>query len=184
MGIIPARAGFTHSGTVCCWPRPDHPRSRGVYLDREVLSRAVSGSSPLARGLQHRVQPVLLHPRIIPARAGFTSRRDGHLHGAQDHPRSRGVYVPAWLSLHTVPGSSPLARGLLRGLQDIRRCRVDHPRSRGVYDRDLIVHAVNRWIIPARAGFTKQGGMGRPSGWDHPRSRGVYDNEDIPAYGH
>ena len=50
-------------------------------------------------------------------------------------------------------GSSPLARGLRR--------TASSPRLRGR-------------IIPARAGFTRQGGMGRPSGWDHPRSRGVY----------
>ena len=30
----------------------DHPRSRGVYRDEDLLAPAVSGSSPLARGLR------------------------------------------------------------------------------------------------------------------------------------
>ena len=32
-GIIPARAGFTLSGSSSDWRRGDHPRSRGVYID-------------------------------------------------------------------------------------------------------------------------------------------------------
>ena len=52
-GIIPARAGFTP-----CWRRPrcrrgDHPRSRGVYRDRDWVSIHGTGSSPLARGLHN-----------------------------------------------------------------------------------------------------------------------------------
>ena len=31
LGIIPARAGFTRRTRRCHQPRPDHPRSRGVY---------------------------------------------------------------------------------------------------------------------------------------------------------
>ena len=70
--IIPARAGFTVSPATARTICSDHPRSRGVYLDREVLSRAVSGSSPLARGLRQVHLFVENGCRIIPARAGFT----------------------------------------------------------------------------------------------------------------
>ena len=49
-------------------------------------------------------------------------------------------------------GSSPLARGLLIAAST-RRAR--------------------RRIIPARAGFTRWGSVGKPSATDHPRSRGL-----------
>ena len=71
--IIPARAGFTaglRSGTA---PRPDHPRSRGVYRCAVQRTNRPSGSSPLARGLRTAAPVPLPHGRIIPARAGFTS---------------------------------------------------------------------------------------------------------------
>ena len=50
-GIIPARAGFTRSTLPTLRPRPDHPRSRGVYPRFSHPSFPRSGSSPLARGL-------------------------------------------------------------------------------------------------------------------------------------
>ena len=118
------------------------------------------GSSPLARGL-----PILGHvdaarTRIIPARAGFTCRDSRVVPPLRDHPRSRGVYVPTSRISGVSPGSSPLARGLLR--------------SDGV-----IWHGGG--IIPARAGFTRLC-LAPPRGdWDHPRSRGVYRTECASA---
>ena len=52
--IIPARAGFTGRvrGPPYSWW--DHPRSRGVYLNRSCDHRYHAGSSPLARGLPPR----------------------------------------------------------------------------------------------------------------------------------
>ena len=50
-GIIPARAGFTHITISDGDSRPDHPRSRGVYISRRKIGAAGGGSSPLARGL-------------------------------------------------------------------------------------------------------------------------------------
>ena len=49
--IIPARAGFTRHPAAESGRGQDHPRSRGVYQSRRLMSRAMSGSSPLARGL-------------------------------------------------------------------------------------------------------------------------------------
>ena len=152
-GIIPARAGFTSARGR--WPliRSDHPRSRGVYPCRAGESNPRGGSSPLARGLPRRGDGGGGHPRIIPARAGFT-RRPTHMSGrAQDHPRSRGVYRVlrgVWLS---VGGSSPLARGL-----------PSYPHRTPESAR----------IIPARAGFTWSPRLTTGPGGDHPRSRGVY----------
>ena len=93
-----------------------------------------------------------------------------------------------------VAGSSPLARGLLHGLQlphgdariiparagfthddplGERSCR-DHPRSRGVYTKLASAVRFSSGIIPARAGFTRLTSTSRTATWDHPRSRGVY----------
>ena len=90
--IIPARAGFTGRFRCCRSRRPDHPRSRGVYLSACPPSRADRGSSPLARGLL--AVPIMFDDAlgIIPARAGFTVKSPVQGIGTSDHPRSRGVY--------------------------------------------------------------------------------------------
>ena len=90
--IIPARAGFTAPGRPCRPCHPDHPRSRGVYANGSLTASPVGGSSPLARGLHDdRGGPAEQH-RIIPARAGFTSKDAPDTSTSRDHPRSRGVY--------------------------------------------------------------------------------------------
>ena len=71
-GIIPARAGFTSTGSSERTRTPDHPRSRGVYPTPVRRGRAPGGSSPLARGLRLPVRGHAGRVRIIPARAGFT----------------------------------------------------------------------------------------------------------------
>ena len=70
-----------------------------------------------------------------------------------DHPRSRGVYNPAFQGGLESFGSSPLARGL-RGQEGQAGRR--------------------RRIIPARAGFTHPSLPNVVQVGDHPRSRGVY----------
>ena len=114
------------------------------------------GSSPLARGLRSGSSCGRCASGIIPARAGFTTRRAGTPREPRDHPRSRGVYTRSEKSRTSEPGSSPLARGLRGG-----RLRPD-PRHR---------------IIPARAGFTQNPYWPCREDRDHPRSRGVYVNE-------
>ena len=54
--IIPARAGFTELGNPRRRRMEDHPRSRGVYLKQLGGQRSGAGSSPLARGLRHRLR--------------------------------------------------------------------------------------------------------------------------------
>ena len=151
--IIPARAGFTRPPRPQPYAHADHPRSRGVYYDDRRSSGGDEGSSPLARGLQHRKRLAPNARRIIPARAGFTgSDSQGH-YVHTDHPRSRGVYMPAPRPRSLDCGSSPLARGL--------------PLIRPI---ELVAGG----IIPARAGFTLRRPGPGPSTEDHPRSRGVY----------
>ena len=94
-GIIPARAGFTMSRPGSSRSGADHPRSRGVYLLTGRMNGQLTGSSPLARGLQ-TVQADA-ESRIV------------------DHPRSRGVYGAPTGRASPPSGSSPLARGLLAG---------------------------------------------------------------------
>ena len=131
--IIPARAGFTGGGKRALHVRTDHPRSRGVYGCGDTGDVSFVGSSPLARGLHSFAGAEEDRPRIIPARAGFTSWTSPTASASPDHPRSRGVYSPVPSGPETGPGSSPLARGL-----------------RAVDDGG----AGPTGIIPARAGFT------------------------------
>ena len=151
--IIPARAGFTPDAPTAPTSPTDHPRSRGVYLAVTVGTATIAGSSPLARGLRRLLRPPRMRRRIIPARAGFTLGDFPPLLSPGDHPRSRGVYAPAVVSMLIRVGSSPLARGL------------------PIIQRRAIADG---GIIPARAGFTLVEGGSVYDVKDHPRSRGVY----------
>ena len=151
--IIPARAGFTAVMMGRIAVTTDHPRSRGVYPDFTPDASAVSGSSPLARGLP---QDGLLDAgaaRIIPARAGFTSVRSPRTSRIPDHPRSRGVYATAFPDVHPRVGSSPLARGLRRMIGRRPAPPGDHPRSRGVYGVRQIMDASLRGSSPLARGL-------------------------------
>ena len=152
-GIIPARAGFTARPWGVSDRGPDHPRSRGVYLEHGLEVAAALGSSPLARGLHVLGPDTESRLRIIPARAGFTCPGTTECILLRDHPRSRGVYeFEKRLSL-TEQGSSPLARGLPTTAWPLWPWRR---------------------IIPARAGFTAAWAWCARRHSDHPRSRGVY----------
>ena len=152
----------------------DHPRSRGVYLDKRRFGPAAWGSSPLARGLRRRT-----HSPTAPS---------------PDHPRSRGVYVTRARWVGTVAGSSPLARGLPFTKYSHRlssriiparagftppMCWLAHtrcgssPLARGLPLIDRPGRGGGR-IIPARAGFTVGSSRLVVRVPDHPRSRGVY----------
>ena len=153
IGIIPARAGFTHPRMRPLGCTTDHPRSRGVYTATLCRDNGKMGSSPLARGLLLFHLCAVIVNGIIPARAGFTSRPWWRHRPQSDHPRSRGVYFSFDERHHELAGSSPLARGLRRRSGRV----IGHTR-----------------IIPARAGFTQAIRAGHRTHQDHPRSRGVY----------
>ena len=192
--IIPARAGFTARPRRRASSRRDHPRSRGVYARTTRTTTCGSGSSPLARGLLSVSESLGELLGIIPARAGFTRRRDARPHPQADHPRSRGVYAIEVRAPYHPDGSSPLARGLRpdagadhggariiparagftvpAGTPDTD-ARGSSPLARGLLDARTQRENKAR-IIPARAGFTRRCGAGSPRCPDHPRSRGVY----------
>ena len=142
-GIIPARAGFTLASHVGATRHRDHPRSRGVYCGPRPSAASSAGSSPLARGLPTWSCGPVSISRIIPARAGFTSRPSCACCAWMDHPRSRGVYPGGADHPRSRGGSSPLARGL----------QVEYP-----------VDVDREGIIPARAGFTRGSAAGRRGG--------------------
>ena len=151
--IIPARAGFTATVRSPSRSKPDHPRSRGVYLVAAQVDELLAGSSPLARGLPDTPTNPRDNARIIPARAGFTRAVVLPHCPFPDHPRSRGVYQLIGCPQMAQGGSSPLARGLLP---------------------DCVGVGLDVRIIPARAGFTSIVYWAKQYGGDHPRSRGVY----------
>ena len=91
--IIPARAGFTVVGVLVLVGAGDHPRTRGVYIEKFLDVSVHLGSSPHARGLRSRAVYSARAFRIIPARAGFTSAMSVAVVRVADHPRTRGVYL-------------------------------------------------------------------------------------------
>ena len=155
---------------------------------------ALSGSSPLARGLRLIRDNYPYARRIIPARAGFTSPMNKSVQTAQDHPRSRGVYRGRMSRISILRWIIPARAGFTRPRGRSERRSKDHPRSRGVYRRwkrehflrrgssplarglrpPITIRPACRRIIPARAGFTGCRVGGGECCADHPRSRGVY----------
>ena len=153
-----------------------------------------SGSSPLARGLPSRSGGARPGPRIIPARAGFTSWPTRRATPSTDHPRSRGVYQTGAARISRRLWIIPARAGFTGAPVRLPAPRADHPRSRGVYPEPLddgvqregssplargllgvgIVLLKPVRIIPARAGFTRRQRRRHPTRRDHPRSRGVY----------
>ena len=153
LGIIPALAGNTAAAVVCDGSTGDHPRSRGEYGRAALPARALSGSSPLSRGIPVAVAACLIIEGIIPALAGNTGSSGLAPLTVSDHPRSRGEYGGHCLPFGAGAGSSPLSRGIR-------------------WDRDP--QRLQRGIIPALAGNTSVGGRLPRKRQDHPRSRGEY----------
>ena len=115
------------------------------------------GSSPLSRGIPTKICRLNRNVGIIPALAGNTPAVGVGVAGDQDHPRSRGEYMPGWGMQLGARGSSPLSRGIRRPFRRVRgsfgiipalagntcfptrrdSARADHPRSRGEYSLKL-----------------------------------------------
>ena len=178
--IIPAHAGFTIESHVYDPNREDHPRTRGVYVNRLFAVSARFG--------------------IIPAHAGFTTGRLRTRFLSLDHPRTRGVYQYWPVRAMAAVGSSPHTRGLLPAPGTTHHQGQDHPRTRGVYNfawemiasaggssphtrglqAETVVATPTTGIIPAHAGFTASPWWPRPPTRDHPRTRGVYVHSAEP----
>ena len=151
--IIPACAGNTASRFPRSYLRADHPRVRGEHsmTDPELVRAA--GSSPRARGTQHRFGRCAARVRIIPACAGNTSSTAGARGSRSDHPRVRGEHETRAIDAQLRLGSSPRARGTQESTPP------SHPHSR---------------IIPACAGNTAPVCPMFFASPDHPRVRGEH----------
>ena len=150
--IIPARAGQTPCWSTAMPQQTDHPRACGANTANKRLKITADGSSPRVRGKLGGAHSVGALPRIIPARAGQTSRAAGSHAVSTDHPRACGANPAALLSLVAASGSSPRVRG--------------KPERRSLSDGQLR-------IIPARAGQTASLSWSRVQSSDHPRACGA-----------
>ena len=72
--IIPARAGQTVWACRSSIRRPDHPRACGANAPDTSMRKPTTGSSPRVRGKPGRLSDERRGVRIIPARAGQTTR--------------------------------------------------------------------------------------------------------------
>ena len=76
MGLIPAHAGKTMTGSNRRCASTAHPRSRGENIFVALYENNETGSSPLTRGKPRGALPADGMERLIPAHAGKTSVRD------------------------------------------------------------------------------------------------------------
>ena len=114
-GIIPACAGNTHTTTflrIWSW---DHPRMRGEHRHQVGQQVIGMGSSPHARGTPCTSSAGTDDTGIIPACAGNTRRRWSVSLVSGDHPRMRGEHLTMAIVRGLCRGSSPHARGTLKG---------------------------------------------------------------------
>ena len=152
-GIIPASAGNTISSDGKTATYKDHPRIRGEHGVRSAYALIFPGSSPLTRGTPETGLGSGGQGGIIPAHAGNTDDKGGHLRVAGDHPRSRGEHQSDKQRRQHGEGSSPLARG--------------------THNHHFFTGTAGG-IIPAHAGNTSRWCLSIPSRRDHPRSRGEH----------
>ena len=152
-GLIPARAGLTVTATASTSVAGAHPRSRGAHAFLPVVTEAVSGSSPLARGSPGPRSAQRPDAGLIPARAGLTTASTCPGWSRRAHPRSRGAHNGEPTDSDWRVGSSPLARGSPETSPD---------------------STLPSGLIPARAGLTSWTGHGSWPAGAHPRSRGAH----------
>ena len=163
--IIPARAGQTSSRDPPPGFRPEHPRACGANGVAPNTDHMPIGSSPRVRGKHRASGETAAQVRIIPARAGQTTRPTQARQPAPDHPRACGANS-FFLSSHVLGfGSSPRVRG------------------------KRVVRVPGRLparIIPARAGQTARRCRAAPERPDHPRACGAngkafHTEENLPG---
>ena len=156
--IIPARAGQTTSAATSPEANTDHPRACGANRPSAGRGWRRAGSSPRVRGKLGFLVDGDFPGRIIPARAGQTSRCTLTVASRPDHPRACGANLSTSSNSNSSAGSSPRVRG-------------KRPRARDRVDR--------RRIIPARAGQTQDQQGTMTDSPDHPRACGA--NPDFRA---
>ena len=160
--LIPARAGKTRPGTCATLRRAAHPRACGENPVPAIATEVAAGSSPRVRGKPGADRAALGRGRLIPARAGKTSRQLSRHTNGRAHPRACGENVFWATSALLCLGSSPRVRGKLQEL--------DPGRAR-------------RGLIPACAGKTTGGGGTPPPGGLIPACAGKTQVPDCAVAG-
>ena len=132
-GLIPARAGSTHSTCLAEPVKRAHPRPCGEHRGVSTRGGLIVGSSPPVRGALKETIQASRDAGLIPARAGSTQEASAAARRYRAHPRPCGEHLPRTPLRTCLPGSSPPVRGALL----------------------LIHHDLSaRGLIPARAGST------------------------------
>ena len=157
--VIPACAGNTAWGRSEPTKDTGHPRVRGEHVSSQGWPLPFFGSSPRARGTRLHDLVQLVGGRVIPACAGNTQRSHSAKSTTTGHPRVRGEHIVAPQTRIEKDGSSPRARGTLRG------------RGQG---------RPYRRVIPACAGNTAAMQFRRPTKAGHPRVRGEHNTKPMP----
>ena len=93
-----------------------HPRIRGEYGVRVMISKYTSGSPPHTRGIQLRGQCLTCEERFTPAYAGNTYAPSRRRCTRRVHPRIRGEYLYELFYKSLYKGSPPHTRGI-RGFE-------------------------------------------------------------------
>ena len=172
--LIPARAGKTCEGAAQVHAHEAHPRAGGENHRRSAPNGVKSGSSPRGRGKLTGPSWAAVTERLIPARAGKTSRRGSPLAAPRAHPRAGGENEDLHLMREGVAGSSPARAGKTRCRSSKPTSATAHPRAggentaaaapmagpngssprgRGKLNR-RVEHVRCHRLIPARAGKT------------------------------
>ena len=136
--LIPARAGKTVGVCPYCGMWWAHPRAGGENENLPAAGAGWDGSSPRGRGKPRAVMTSAAPLRLIPARAGKTTRRRASPPTSRAHPRAGGENRSAPVENRQQEGSSPRGRG-----------KHSHAIPERLHPR----------LIPARAG--KTGGVVR-----------------------
>ena len=150
-GNIPACAGKTLIAPMEGGKIWEHPRVRGENTSGNKFFARALGTSPRARGKPSRGARFTYIRRNIPACAGKTGTCDWPGREKEEHPRVRGENTSRMLENLIRWGTSPRARGKLRGQSAQRDCARN---------------------IPACAGKTPMNREKSHTGKEHPRVRG------------
>ena len=154
-GLIPARAGKTASRSTSIQRARAHPRAGGENSTASASLWRLLGSSPRGRGKRPDRPDASARLRLIPARAGKTTRQTRRIRSLAAHPRAGGENLPPPSTCSPPNGSSPRGRG--------KPCNPPTP-------------MLTTGLIPARAGKTGRGLPNHGPGQAHPRAGG----ENVP----
>ena len=111
--LTPACAGKTSSRRLPRLPRAAHPRVCGENVGAGHEGGVDGGSPPRVRGKRGQGPPGNKRPRLTPACAGKTFRRQDGRRGARAHPRVCGENLVGGGGDEGVRGSPPRVRGKL-----------------------------------------------------------------------